>query len=97
MSISATIPIQHKDSANAELIEKGFGECFSVPLTKENPEEITHIGFHAWTDKALLTALSEMDYPDLEVSHIETGGVHFNAHLEKFGLKPHTQGEEDVN
>ena len=86
MSLSVTIPIQHKDSANIELSEKGFGECFSVPLTSGQTNEITHSGFHAWTDEALLTALSAMDYPGLQVTHIETGGVHFDAHLENHGL-----------
>ena len=86
MTLSATIPVEHMDAANAELITMGHGPCFSVPL-RDGANAATHAGFHAWDDDALLTAVQSLDYPGLALRHDPGFEINFPAHVNEQALE----------
>lgn len=80
MTISASIPVEYMDAANAELDAGGFGATnFSVPV-RSGTVAATHAAFHSWDDAAFLAAVQALDYPGLVVRYEPGPIVNFKAH-----------------
>lgn len=85
MGISAMIPVEHVEAANAELDELGFGpNSFSVAMRANNATgAATHVGFHSWDNPAFLAAVQALTYPGLVVKYDEGEEVNFPAMVEE--------------
>lgn len=87
MTLSATIPVEHMDAANAELEAAGHGPGnFSVPL-REGSEAATHAGLHAWDNPAFQAAIETLDYPGLVIRHDPGTTVNFQPHVQEQALE----------
>jgi hypothetical protein len=71
MTISAIIPIEYVEQANAELDELGFGpNSFSVPV-RSGSSGATHAGLHSWNNDSFLSALQSLNYTGLVIKSTE--------------------------
>lgn len=92
MTVSATIPVEHMDAANAELEELGHGSRnFSIMLHPGNAPA-THAGLHAWDDPGFLQAVQSLSYPGLVIRHEAGRRVNFWDHLNDRALQRMTDG-----
>lgn len=91
MTISATIPVEHVNAANAKLDELGFGpNNFSIPL-RDGAEAATHAGLHCWDNPEFLTALQSLSYTGLVIRPTQededTNEVMFGTHCTEQSLE----------
>ena len=90
MTVSASIPVEHAEAANAALDLLGFGpQTFSVPL-RTGTDAATHVGCHCWIKGDFLDALRALPFPveitedgglDGEGNLIASDGPNFKAHV----------------